>query len=193
MMQRKSVYVGIALVVIIIVVAGFWLLNLQQNDGSSDEIALPLSFESNGFRISYPDRWQHQIPQTNLFFLVSPEVFSQEPGASMVVQRIVRMSGGAETLEELLTIYMDSGPLRSGTSWSVIEDITEIIFDDREAVTVALEGADDAESEQLRSEIILTRADNSIIYALVMTAPLEQWELVQPEFSAILASVELLE
>src|SRR5688500_2102800 len=102
----------LGLLVILVVVAGA-LFYLFQPQFRQPTIELTNDFESNGFRFSYPDGWQHQIPQTNMLFLGSPEVLAQQVGASITVQRSIRLSGETDTLEAALDFSLERGPLRA--------------------------------------------------------------------------------
>lgn len=188
-MEKRLVYVlaGTGLFVALVVLL---ILILQKQ---SSTIRLTGSFESNSFRMAYPESWQDNIPQTNILFLGSPEVLHQQAGASMLVQRSIALTSDAETLQEALQLYLERGPLRIAGKWSIVGDITTIKFAERDALQVILEGADNAEAVPMHSEIIVTRADNSIVYVFAMSAPVEQWDTIEPTFAAMLASVEILE
>lgn len=192
-MKRHPLVMALAALIILLSGAMLVWFNSQSASDAPPNIELTNNFESNGFTVAYPEDWQYNIPQTNLFFLGSPAVMQQEAGASLAIQRIIRMSGGPQTLQEALTIYMENGPLRYGTDWTITEDIYDTTLDERPAVRVALEGADRAESERLHSEIVLTRADNSFIYVIAITTPLAQWQNMRPTLSAILESIAILE
>jgi hypothetical protein len=190
--MAKSYTKVFALLAILIVVAGA-LFYLFQPQFRQPTIELTNDFESNGFRFSYPEGWQHQIPQTNMLFLASPEVLSQQVGASITVQRSIRLSGETDTLEAALDFYLERGPLRADRAWSVIGEVENVTFAERDALLVRLEGAEIAATTPMHSEIYITRANNGLIYIFTATAPQEQWQAIQPTLTAILDSVTILE
>jgi hypothetical protein len=183
---------GLALLVMVAIVGGalFYLLQPQFGTG---QIELSREFESNAFRFRYPDGWQHQIPQTNMLFLVSPEVLQQQEGATITIQRSVRLAAEAETLADSLDIYLQRGPLRTDRAWSIVEDGHATMFNNREALTVVLEGAEVARTTPMHSEVFITETGNGFVFIFTMTAPQEQWTPLEPTLSAILQSVEILE
>jgi hypothetical protein len=190
--MAKSYTKDFALLAILIVVAGS-LFYLFQPQFGQPAIELTNDFESNGFRFSYPEGWQHQIPQTNMLFLASPEVLSQQVGASITVQRSIRLSGETDTLEAALNFYLERGPLRADRAWTVIGEVENITFAERDALLVSLEGTEIADTTPMHSAIYITRANNGLIYVFTATTPLEQWQAIQPILTAILDSVTILE
>jgi hypothetical protein len=190
--MSKSNKNALVLLVILVVVAGA-LLYLFQPQFGQPTIELTNDFESNGFRFSYPEGWQHQIPQMNMLFLASPEVLEQQVGASITVQRSLRLSGETDTLEAALDFYMERGPLREERGWSIIDNAETITFAERDTLRIGLEGAELADTTPMHSDIYVARANNGLIYIFTVTAPLERWESIQPTLTAILNSIRILE
>jgi hypothetical protein len=58
---------------------------------------------------------------------------------------------------------------------------------------VKLEGAEGENAVPMHSEIYVTRADNRLIYVFALSAPLDQWESVEPTFDMMLKSITILE
>ncbi|MEM6529203.1 MAG: hypothetical protein AAF653_12975 [Chloroflexota bacterium] len=162
---------------------------------STDSVIVDLSntFESNGFRFAYPADWRYNIPQTNILFLASPEVLQQQTGASMTVQRSIRLTGETSTLLEAMTVFLERGPLRDDRSWNVLQDPHEVELAQRDGLRVILEGSEVVDSVQMHSEIYVVQADNQLVYVFALSAPVPDWEAVAPIFEAILDSVEILE
>jgi hypothetical protein len=185
--QNIMIVSGIGLIVAIAALVFFTWQSL------ANTIVLNVPFESNGFRMVYPKGWQHQILQTNILFLSSPETLQLEAGASMVVQRSIRLTGETETLEEALKLYLERGPLRTDGAWEILAEIAPITFAQRDAIAVALEGADSEDAIPMHSKIIATRADNGLIYIFAVSAPVERWNTDGETLELILASVEILE
>ena len=183
---------GLALLVIVAVVAGALFYLLQPQFGNV-QIELSREFESNAFRFRYPDGWQYQIPQTNMLFLVSPEVLQQQEGATVTIQRSIRLSTEAETLADALDIYLQRGPLRADRAWSIVEAVHTTTLSGREALTVVLEGAEVVDTTPMHSEIFMTEVGAGFVFIFTMTAPQEQWTRLEPMLVAIRQSVEILE
>jgi hypothetical protein len=159
----------------------------------SAQVELSEEFESSAFRLNYPKDWQYQIPQPNLFFLASPEILLQELGASMTIQRSVRLSAEVDTLEAGLNLYLERGALRADRAWSIVEAIQAVEFNGRDGLFVSLEGAEQAGDSIMRSEIYITLADNQLMYIFTVVAPQASWEESQATFRAILDSIVILE
>jgi hypothetical protein len=198
-MMKNQMRYGIALLMIVIVVAGALFFLLQPQVGQDTEqqaieqIELATTFESSAFSFRYPEGWRHQIPQTNMLLLASPDVLRLQEGATMTIQRSIRLSAEADTLEAALDFYLERGPLRADRDWAIVEAAQSITFDDREALTVVLEGAELEGTTLMRSEIYITESDNNLIYVFSVTAPQAQWDSIEATFSAILDSVTILE
>lgn len=186
MQKQIGFFAFFMLVIIAAFILVWYLLSLKT-------INLNRDFESNAFRFSYPDDWSYQVPQPNILFLASPEVQRQEAGATISIQRSLRLSAEADNIEAALNIYLERGPLRWDRVWRVVEAATPVIFDEREALRVIIEGAEVAGTREMHSEITIAAADNGIFFIFTVTAPLDQWERMQASFEAILASVEILE
>jgi hypothetical protein len=186
-MQKQVAYI-IAFMLILIAGLGLvWFLL------SPKSVSLNRQFESNAFRFRYPDDWSYQIPQPNIMFLASPELSQAGTGASMSIQRSLRLSAEANSLESALNIYLERGPLRADRAWTVIGDTASIRFNGRQAFRVMVEGAEIIGTTAMHSEIMITQADNGLYYLFTITAPIEKWAQDEPIFQAILASVEILE
>jgi len=197
---RRLVIIGLLLGVLGIITAAVFTIFRVPLPGdeveaavASTEIALPTEFESNAFRFSYPETWRHNIPQQNMLFLASPEVRNQEVGASMTIQRSIRLTGEATSLDDALDIYLRRGALRSDRAWEIVEEAQAIVFANRDSLRIALEGAERAGDTLMRSEIYVTQANNELIYVFAISAPLEQWQAIQPTFQAVLDSITILE
>lgn len=160
---------------------------------ASASIVLNQQFDSNAFSFRYPEDWNYQIPQINMLFLVSPEIMQQQAGASISIQRSMRLSAEATSLEAALNVYLERGPLRPDRAWIIAGEIETIRFDGREALFVAVEGSEELGTIMMRSEIIVTQGNNGFFYIFAVTAPLEQWQTIEPSFQAILGSVRILE
>jgi hypothetical protein len=176
--------------VIVLVVGGaiFLIVNLL---GSG--VNLSQEFESNAFTIRYPEGWSYQIPQPNIMFFASPEVMQMQAGATMSIQRSLRLSVEADSMAEALALYLERGPMRSDRAWTIVEEAKTIEFDSRSALFLALEGSEEAGTTMMRSEVTITESNNGNFFIFTANAPLEQWETASKSFEAILGSVRILE
>ncbi|MEL7435602.1 MAG: PsbP-related protein, partial [Chloroflexota bacterium] len=159
----------------------------------SSSTNLDRTFESNAFSFDYPSDWQYQIPQMNMLFLASPQVLVQEAGATMTVQRSIGVTTQAESLADAMSFYLERGPLRSDRAWEMTSEIEATTLDTYDAVRVTVEGAEQIGTQEMRSYIILLQADSRYTFIFTSTAPIDQWDAVEPTFDAILASVDILE
>ncbi|GAB5490891.1 MAG: hypothetical protein Phog2KO_11060 [Phototrophicaceae bacterium] len=159
----------------------------------ADTIDLPNEIDSNAFSLNYPDDWQHQIPQTNMLFLASPEILAQEAGATVTLQRSVALSSSSESLSEALNTYLERGPLRADRAWDLVGELETLEIDSYETVLATVEGSEQADTLPMRSEIYVLQADSGFYFIFTLTAPIDQWETVSPTFSAIKDSIDIRE
>ena len=66
-------------------------------------------------------------------------------------------------------------------------------FLQQEALVVDIEGAENKVSPVMRGHIIATTAQNTFVYIIVLTAPVETWERDERTLSAMLDSLQILE
>jgi hypothetical protein len=188
MKKEVQAFLVILVLVLIVGLGIFFVLRLV-----GAEVDLSQEFESNAFSVRYPDGWTYQIPQPNIMFLASPEVTQMQAGATMSIQRSLRLSAEADSIASALNIYLERGPLRQDRAWTIVEEVRGTRFDGRDALFVAVEGSEDAGTLLMRSEITVTASTNGNFYIFTANAPVEQWEAVAPSFEAILESVKILE
>lgn len=160
----------------------------------SQEVELSQRFNNTArIQFDYPAAWQAIIPDQNIIFLGDSDVLNQQVGASMTIQRNLRLTGETETLSEALALFLERGPLAGERAWAVVGEERATVVDDREALVVVLEGAEGIDAVPMHSEVTLTRADSGIIYVFALSAPLAKWPSFAPLFAAILDSVVLTE
>jgi hypothetical protein len=122
-----------------------------------------------------------------------PETLNNnQAGPTFTVQRNAPLSVYG-SLDEALDLYLRRGPLRPDRFWSMLGDITHATFLGREALFVDLQGAENMVSPELRVHIVATVAQNTFVYILVLTSPVEDWNTYQPILQAMLDSVQILE
>ena len=190
MLKRRWI---VALLALIVAVIGI-VLGMQNLTGRQSAPELTERFEnSDSFHFSYPAGWQLVIPEQNIIFLASPEVLNQEAGASITIQRSLRLMTEVETLQAALDLFLERGPLAESRSWEIVEAAQATEVDGRDALVAVLEGAEFEDSEPLRSEITVTQSDSGIFYVFATSASVEQWPEVASTIQAILDSVTILE
>ena len=190
MLKRRWILALVALIVAVIGIA----LGLQNLTTKQSPVALTERFEnSESFHFSYPADWQYIIPEQNIIFLASPEVLNQEAGASITIQRSLRLMTEVETLAAALDLFLERGPLAESRSWEVVEAAQATEVNGRDALVAVLEGAEFEDSQPLHSEITVTRSDSGIFYVFAASASVEQWPEVEGTIQAILDSVTILE
>ena len=160
---------------------------------SSDDNPLPIQFESNAFTLRYPAGWQHQIPQTNMLFIASPEILAQQSGATVTIQRSVALTSTAETLGDALDSYLERGPLRADRDWKLVGESVRGELDSYETVVAIVEGSEQAGTLPMRSEIHILEAESGFFFIVTLTAPIEQWETISPVLAQIRDSIDILE
>ncbi|MGJ3239467.1 MAG: hypothetical protein ACFE0Q_12225 [Anaerolineae bacterium] len=158
----------------------------------TQSVELTRQFESSAFLFDYPETWQYQIPQANLLFLASPDVLAQRPGATLTIQRTISFASSAN-LEDALNTYLARGPLRADRHWQAVTEVESLVFDTYDAVSILVEGSEQADSLPMRSRVYLLQAESGFFFIMTATAPVTQWDTVQPTFDAIFASMDLLE
>jgi hypothetical protein len=188
MTKELRAFLLMFMIVLIMGGAVFLIVNLL---GSG--VDLSQEFESNAFTMRYPEGWTYQIPQQNIMFFASPEVLQLQAGATMSIQRSLRLSVEADSMAEALALYLERGPMRSDRAWTIVEEARTIEFDSRSALFVALEGSEQSGTIVMRSEVIITESNNGNFFLFAASAPLEQWATASKTFEAILGSVRILE
>lgn len=144
------------------------------------------------FKFNYPVGWMVQLPQQGLLILAPEETLRGIPGASMVVQRSVRLAGEND-LEAALNSYLENGPLRNQREWNILAERITTTLGDRTALRVELEGRQIDDAPLTRVSVIIAEADSGAIYIITFTAPSEQWVSISSTFEAILGSMTIIE
>ena len=160
---------------------------------SAESNPLPIQFESNAFTLRYPEGWQHQIPQTNMLFIASPEILSQQSGATVTIQRSVALTSTANTLATALDSYLERGPLRPDRDWQLMGEAVSGELDSYETIVSVVEGSEQAGTLPMRSEIYILQAESGFFFIITLTAPIEQWDGVAPVLAQIRDSIDILE
>jgi hypothetical protein len=192
-LTQKIGFIPIAVVVILGLVAITSLL--LKRDTPDDSLPLTQTFNASptGFTFRYPDGWVYEIPITGLMVMGKPETIDgNQPGPTFTIQRNNPVSVYA-SLDEALDQYLRRGPLRSDRQWHKLGDISRSTFLQRDALVVDIEGAENQASPVMRGHIIATTANNTFVYIIIFTAPLETWERDERALRAILGSLQILE
>jgi hypothetical protein len=144
-----------------------------------------------GFTFRYPDDWDYTIPAPGLLIAGLAQTIQQgEAGPTFTVQRANPLSI-YETLDAALDQYLRRGPLSE--DWQQTGEITPGTFQGRESLTVAIERPEDETSPAQRGEILVTTAENTLVYFIVLTAPTSVWDTFEPILRAMLNTVMILE
>ncbi len=186
----RPLIVSFSLIALIVIV-------LLANRSPSLNAGLPLTqvFDDSpqGFTVRYPAEWDYTIPMQGLMLLgPTSTLFQAKPGPTFTVQRLGPL-GSFGTLEEALDLYLRRGPLRSDRFWVQQGDITSTTLLDRAALRVEIEGKENEDSPESRGRILATLAQNTFVYIIALTAPLEEWPTIEPTLQAMLESLQILE
>lgn len=158
-------------------------------------IELSQTFDDSptGFSFRYPDGWEYMIPMQGLLIAGKAEtLYENQPGATFTIQRGAPLSVHG-TLDAALDQYLRRGALSDSRDWKTTTEIQSTTFLGREALQVDLQGKENAASPEQRARIVATIAENTLVYLLVIAAPVETWETDGVLLEAMLASVEILE
>jgi hypothetical protein len=179
--------IGLALVAVVLVVARLAM--------PLDTLPLTQVFDDSpqGFTIRYPADWDYTIPiQGLILFGPNATLFQARPGPTFTIQRLGPLATFG-SLEEALDLYLRRGPLREDRFWEQQGQITSITFRNRPALRVEIAGREFEDSPESRVNILATLAQNTFVYIIAMTAPLENWAAVERTLQAMLDSLEILE
>jgi hypothetical protein len=179
--------IGLALVAVVLVVTRLPM--------PLDTLPLTQVFDDSpqGFTIRYPADWDYTIPIHGLIlFGPNATLFQAKPGPTFTIQRLGPLAAfGA--LEEALDLYLRRGPLREDRLWEQQGQITTTTLRNRPALRVEITGREFQDSPESRVNILATLAQNTFVYVIAMTAPLENWPAVERTLQAMLDSLEILE
>jgi hypothetical protein len=163
------------------------------NTPAAVELSQVFDDSPTGFSFRYPDGWTYVIPMQGMLVLGTPETLNNEQaGPTFTAQRSAPLSVFG-SLDAALDQYLQRGPLREGTSWTQLGEITTSTFLGRDARVADLQGKENAASPELRARVLATAAENSLVYLFILTAPVDTWDADGPTLEAVLASVKILE
>ncbi len=187
--MRRLWLISGTVVVLIAVALGVFVIV-----GRPQEMALPNTYtlSPTAFSFRYPEDWQYWIPERGVLVAAPPRTLAIEPGPSLTIYRSPELTM-ENSLEEALNLFLRRGPLRTGRHWELVEEITPVSFQGRDALAVGVQGSDLADWPQLRTRIVISRADNFMIYIFALTSPVEDWETDSPVLEAVLGSFEFRE
>lgn len=158
--------------------------------------ALPLTktydLSPTAFEFNYPDGWIVQFPQQGLMVVAPEETLRGTPGASMVVQRSVRLAAESN-LDTALDSYLENGPLRNQREWNIMGERDTTTLGEHDALRVELEGRQLDDAPLTRVSVIIAKAASGAIYIITFTAPSDQWDVTSPTFEAILDTMTIIE
>lgn len=146
-----------------------------------------------GFTFMYPEGWDYMIPMLGVMVMGAPEtLYEGVPGPTFTVHRIEPLTV-LGTLDNALQRYLESGPLRVPGQWEIVEPISSITFEGRDARVVELVGADNEANPPTHTRIVVTSADNTFVYVFITTVPVDRKAAYDPTLQAVLDTVRILE
>lgn len=145
------------------------------------------------FSLRYPDGWMAVIPEMGMMIVTEPDTLGGEPGPSLTIQRTTALMLKG-SLTNTLEYYLTNGPEVYGRQWNRVVDIHPVTLrDGHEAVSIDLRGREFEQNPETYVRLVVTRADNMVVYVLGLSAPSEQWSQTEPLLMAILDSIEFAE
>lgn len=199
-MSRSRIW-PVAVLVVAIIIMGAAVF-IQRSSPQVILLKNTYSESPTAFTFQYPDGWQYQIPQRNLLILAEPETFllmantnretDAKVGPNVTIQRseTLYFEGG---LEEALDAYLRRGPMRPNRSWEIIGEKEATTLNEHEAVTVNLQGSEFPDWPKLRMRVTAALASNKVVYLLIASSALEDWEQHEPLLQGIIDSMEIIE
>jgi hypothetical protein len=160
--------------------------------------SLDITFDQTPvFTLQFSDTWMYQIGEGLIVFGEASSVFKGLPGPSISVNRpgaSFALTLDGLTLANAMDTYLRRGPLR-GDHFAMLDEVTSIAFDGREALSVTVEGREvDVEDEPLmRVYIVATQANNGEYYFISASTLAERWDQDWPLMEAMLATVDIRE
>jgi hypothetical protein len=193
---RLALLIGLPLIALVAIGALF-VMDAQRVNTPTTQAAAPLSqtFDRSptGFTFNYPDGWEYMIPTLGVMVMALPEtLYQNEPGPTFTVQRLNPLSI-VGSLEDAINLYLERGPLRVDGLWRVTAAMTTLTLQGREARVVEIEGNDSTGSPPLHTRIVSIAADNTFVYLLITTVPVERRAVFDSTLEAMLQSVRILE
>lgn len=155
---------------------------------------LTRSFEASAaIHFSYPADWNYYIPVMGVIIAAPDRTLNDgSPGPALTIQRMYPVSVYG-SVEGALKEYLDRGPLQKGANWQIIKSPGPTTFQNKPAVAIELRGTDGPENTPMYLRALATTADNTFVYLLIVTVPIDSQAHHQPVLDAILASVEIRE
>ncbi|MBN2469319.1 MAG: hypothetical protein JXN59_01245 [Anaerolineae bacterium] len=145
------------------------------------------------FSLRYPDGWMAVIPEQGIMIVAEPDTLGGQPGPSLTIQRseALMLEG---SLSSVLETYLERGPEVRNRGWQRLTEITpRTLPDGREAVTIDLFGRELEQDPDMRVRLVVTRADNMVVYVMGISAPPKTWDEDEPLLMAMLDSIRFAE
>lgn len=194
MLKSWRIRTAITLVLLVVVaIVTLFVLDAQAVKTRPPVLSKVFDKSPTGFMLRYPEGWEYSIPLVGLMTMGAPEtLYQHQPGPTFTVQRGLPLSISG-TLEQALTDYLQSGPLRVAGRWAITAQISRTTVEGRDARVVELVGSDQPDALRLHTRVIATTADNTFVYLFISTSPETEQAHYEPLFKAILESVQILE
>lgn len=199
-MARSSFWPAVVLLAAVVIMGA--AVFIQRSTPQVIRLTNTYGESPTAFTFQYPDGWQYQIPQLNLLILAEPETFLQmanpnrdenaKIGPNVTIQRSETLffEGG---LEEALDAYLRRGPMRPNREWELLGDKTTGTLNGRESLTVELQGSEFPDLPKLRMKITAAVGSNKVVYLVVASSPLEDWEQNRALLEGIMSTMTIIE
>lgn len=182
----------ILIVVLILLAAGLGVIGVRWLTDPARQLTEAYEGPAS-YSLRYPEGWIAMIPEMGIMVVAEPDTLGGEPGPSMTIRRsttLMLQGGLIETLEQFLA----RGPEVTNRQWARLTQ-PEIItlYAGREAATIDLRGREFAQDPESYVRLVVTRADNLVVYVFGLSAPPDRWEQDAPLLMAMLESVRFAE
>ena len=145
------------------------------------------------YSLRYPEDWLAMIPEMGIMIVAEPDTLGGQPGASMTIQRSTTLMFQGNLINTL-EYYLTRGPEVYNRQWvRITEPGLFTLADGREAATLDLHGREFEQDPESVVRLVVTRADNRVIYVFGLSAPPDRWEQDEPLLMAMLDSVRFAE
>lgn len=190
MTRRKIIFTAIIIGVIIIGILAIAAVRWVSDPARQ----LTHLFEGPAsFSVRYPEGWQYYIPKMGVLVIAEPETLGGNYGPSFSIERssALMMEG---SLSNVLEAYLASGPERQEDRWIRQGDFTALtLAGGRDALVVDLVGHEYDGDPEMHVRLIVTKANNMVVYVISVNAPPDTWEANAPLLMRMVESITFVE
>jgi hypothetical protein len=186
-----------AIGVVGVVLGAIIILIVMDAEADKNPAPLPLteSFDESptGFTFMYPEGWDYMIPLLGVLVMGPPQTLYQgAAGPTFTVHRINPLIV-LGSLDSALDGYLQIGALRVPGRWEIVDPVSTMLFDGRDARVIELVGSDTEGGAPMHTRIVATSANNTFVYLFITTVPADERQTHEQTLQAILDSVRILE